>query len=124
MDRGRHVFGQVGFGPLAALLRDAELAAEEGLRRRCSEADEHVRADDGELRLQPRTARGQLAPARLRVDAALAPRLPLEVLDRVRHVGRSPVDARLHERLVQESAGGAYEWCALPVLTVAGLLAD
>jgi len=77
-----------------------------------------------ELGLEPRAARGQLAPARLRVDAALAARLPLEVLDRVRHVDRFPVDARLREGLVEHAAGRADERRSFPVLSVAGLLAD
>jgi len=60
---------------------------------------------------------------RLLVDPALPSRLPLEVLDRVRDVGRRPVDPRGLEGLVEEAAGRADEWLASLVLLVAGLLA-
>ena len=58
VDRRRHVLGEVGVDPLAALFRDAELAAQKGLRGRCAEADEHFGAYDRELRLEPGAARG------------------------------------------------------------------
>src|SRR5438874_10483802 len=46
------------------------------------------------------------------------------MLDGVRHVDRLPVDARLHERVVEEPPGRTDERLALPILAVAWLLAD
>src|ERR687887_611324 len=89
-----------------------------------AEADVHLRRDDVELRVEPGPARGHLAPVRLLVDAPLAARLPLEVLDDVRDVGLPPVDPRLLERLVEDPAGRADERLPRLVLLVAGLLAD
>jgi hypothetical protein len=58
------------------------------------------------------------------VHAALAARLPLEVLDRVGDIDDLAPDARLVERAVQHLAGGADERGAAQVLLVARLLAD
>src|SRR5436305_13928928 len=113
MDRRRDVIGEVGFDPLAALARDPKLAAQQGLRGRRTQADEHARTHDGELRFEPRAAGGELAPARLRVDAALAPRLPLEVLDRVRDVRCPTIDAGKVEGVVEDAAGRPDERRAL-----------
>src|SRR5205823_5881803 len=109
---------------LAAMLRDAELAAEERLRGGRAETGEHLRLYDLDLRLEPRMARGDLLGARALVDAALPARRPLEVLDRIRDVHRLAVDAGLLERVVEDAAGGTDERFALEVLAVARLLSD
>jgi len=80
--------------------------------------------DHGQLRLEPRAACRHLGPVRFLVDASLPSRLPLEVLDRVRHVGVGSVDLSCPQRLVEESAGGADERSAGTVLLISGLLAD
>src|SRR5438034_9884676 len=107
-----------------ALRGDLELGADDRLRRRRSEADDCARLDDLNLRLQPRTAGVDLPGVRLLVDAALAARLPLEVLDDVGDVDPRPVDARFDQRLVEQSAGGTDERAANEILAVARLLAD
>jgi len=81
MDRRRDTLGEVGVEPFATLLGDAELTPEECLRGCRPETDEHARPHDRELGFEPRAAGGELAPAGLRMDAALAARLPFEVLD-------------------------------------------
>src|SRR3954470_3149261 len=124
MDRCCHVRGELRLEPAAALLRDAELLAEERLCSRRAEADEHLRLDRGQLGLEPRTTGHLLRPGRLRVDAPLAARLPLEVLDGVRHVGRRPVYPRQLESLVEDAPGGADEGSARLVLLIPRLLAD
>ena len=58
------------------------------------------------------------------MDAALAAGVPLEVLDGIRDVRRRAVDARLDERVVEDSPRRADERLAGPVLLVARLLAD
>src|SRR3954465_2191764 len=124
MDGGEHVLGQVRLHGNAALARDPELAPEQRLRGRRSEADEHARPDDLELRLEPGIAGRNLGPVWLLVDAPLAACDPLEVLDDVGQIDLLPVDARVCERLVEELPGRADERPAELVLLVAGLLAD
>ena len=58
------------------------------------------------------------------MQAALAARLPAEVLHRVREIGLLASDARELERVVEHAARGADEGVALDVLVVARLLAD
>src|SRR5213595_3015616 len=57
--------------------------------------------EEGEVLLEPGWTGHLLAPGRLLVDPAGPARLPLEVLDGVRDVGRAPVDARCVERPVE-----------------------
>src|SRR5205814_752591 len=83
-----------------------------------------ARLHDGELRLEPGSARRHLRPVRLLVDPPLPARLPLEVLDGVRDIGRPAVDAGRLERLVEEVPRRADERLSRAVLLVAGLLAD
>ena len=58
------------------------------------------------------------------MDPAFPARLPLEVLDRVRDVGRTAVDPDRLERLVEDAPRRADERLARAVLLVARLLAD
>src|ERR1700730_17390832 len=88
---------------------DTEGAAEEALRGSRAESHNDDRVDGLELRVEPGGACGDLAPARLVVDAPLAARSPLEVLDGVRHVETRAIDPSLGERLVENPAGGADE---------------
>src|SRR6185369_1355886 len=53
-----------------------------------------------------------------------APRFPAEVLYRVRDLGVAGTKARFLHRAPQQSARGSDERLSLPVLVVAGLLAD
>ncbi len=57
------------------------------------------------------------------MDSPFAARLPFEVLDGVRHVGRCTVDPRLDECVVEHAAGRPDERPAGSVLLVARLLA-
>src|SRR5919109_70307 len=118
-DEGR----ELGLG-VAAVLRDAKVAAEQRLRGGRAEGDENARLHDRELGVQPRATRGDLGPVRLLVDAPLPARLPLEVLDDVRDVRERAVDAGLLERPVEQLPGRADERFAGLVLLIAGLLAD
>src|SRR5262249_30621044 len=71
-----------------------------------------------------RAARANLGSVGLLVDAPLAARLPLEVLDGIGHVDLPSIDARLGERGVEKAARRPDERPAGNVLGVAGLLAD
>src|SRR6059058_3746512 len=124
MYRRDDVLRKVRFDELSALPRDPEVAPEERLSRSRAEADQNARLDHVELGLQPGPAGRDLRPVRLLVDASLAARLPLEVLDDVGDVDLAPVDASVLERLVEELSGRPDERLALQVLLVARLLAD
>jgi hypothetical protein len=119
-DAGRD--GQVD-GP-AARLHHGEGRAGERLRGRGAEQDDGLRADEGQLGLDPRQARPNLDAVRALVQPALAGRPPLEVLDDVRHEGLLAVDARILECPIEQRARRPHERLAVEVLAVAGLLAD
>src|SRR5690606_16971004 len=72
--------------------------------------------------LEPWAARRDLPGVRLLVKPPLAGGLPLEVLHRIGDVNLRALDARLGERLVQQSSGGADERSPREVLVVAGNL--
>ena len=109
---------------VAALARDAEVAAEQRLGRGRAETDEHARLQHRDLGIQPRPAGGDLAPVRLLMDSALALGLPLEVLDDIGDVDLRAVDLDLLERPVEQLSRGPDERTPFEVLAVAGLLAD
>jgi hypothetical protein len=120
-----HVVGEPGaLDRLAAVLRHPEAAPEERLSRRRAERNEHVRSDESQLGVEPRPARGELRRVGLVVDPALAARLPLEVLDRVRDVHLTAIDAGFLECFVEHAAGGPDERMTGDVFLVTGLLAD
>jgi hypothetical protein len=124
VDGRDHDRRQVGVDRTATLTRDPEILAEQRLCRHGPHRHEHARLHDPELRLEPRVARGDLAPARLLVDPTLAARRPLEVLDGVRHVRARTIEAGVLERAVEELPGGPHERMSLDVLAVTRLLAD
>src|SRR6202008_1451678 len=65
----------------------------------------------------------ELALRRRLVQPPLAPRLPLEVLHRIRDIGPGAIDSGLAQALVQDAARGPDERMAFPVFHVARLLA-
>ena len=122
--------GHEGLGPPvrekpSAVARDAERGTHHGLRRGGAEGDNQVRGKNGQLGLEPGPAGGNFAGIRLLVQAALAfRRLEFEVLDRIGHIDVPAVDAGFLQRSVEQTAGGADEWMAGPVLLITRLLAD
>jgi hypothetical protein len=106
------------------MIADLEPAAEERLSGHRAQRHGDPGLDYPELRFQPAVAGRDLGSVGALVDAALAARLPFEVLHRVRNVGVGALDAALAQRAVQEMAGRADERVALLVLLVSGLLAD
>ncbi len=109
---------------LAAILRDAKGAAEESLGGSGAEADDHFRLDLLEFGVEPGAAGGDFAGAGLLVDAALAARLPFEMLDGIGDVDVVAIDAGVGEAAIEKKSGGADKRRAFAVFTVAGLLAD
>ena len=124
MDRRGHRRGEVRLDQRAAAPSDAKRSAEERLGGGRAEQHEHPGLDHGDLCLEPRAAGGDLARARLLMNAPLPARLPLEVLHGIRHVRSGAVDPGLGERLVEESPRRADERPSRPVLLVTRLLAD
>src|ERR1700693_4055354 len=101
MGGGHDEWDERRFHDLAAMLRDAEVTSQQSLRSGSPEANDHFRLQRSDFRVEPRTARGDLGPVRLFVNAPLAPCLPFEMLDRVSDVGFFAVDAGFLERAVQ-----------------------
>src|SRR5690606_36878701 len=77
----------------------------------------------GDLGAQPAIAGVDLPLSRRLVNAPLAARLPLEVLDRIGDVHLLARNASLVERAIQQCAGWTDEGMALLVFLVAWLLA-
>src|SRR5215469_15278962 len=109
---------------LSALLGDAKSTPQQGLGCGCAETNDYLRLYQVDLDLQPLMASRDLDRIRLLVNSTFAARLPLEMLDRVGHIGDTTIDAGLFQCFIQQSAGGANKGTSLQVLLVAGLLAD
>ena len=108
----------------AVVLRQSEVATEEDLSRGRPEANDDFGPHDRDLGLEPAAACMDLECVWLRVKAAFAAWLPLEVLHRVREVDLLARDLCLVERLVEEHARWADERTADEILAIPGLLAD
>ena len=100
------------FDERPAMRGHLERSAEQRLRGGRTETDDRLRPHERNLSIQPWTAGRNLRRARLLVDAALASRLPLEVLHDVGDVDIVASDARLGQRLVEQSAGRSDEGMA------------
>src|SRR5262249_13477304 len=107
----------------AALRRNTERTPQQRLCRRRSETHERRRLHDGELVLEPGTARLDLALSRLLMDPPFAARLPLEMLDDVRHIHLASIDARVFECAIEQFPRWTDERMTREILVVAGLLA-
>src|SRR5690242_7301963 len=119
--KGREdVLGKRRFDKDAPLPRHAKLPSDQRLRRGRAETDDGGRPEHRKLCVEPRPAGGELAPARLLMDPALATRPPLEVFDRVRDVREIAIDARLVEEGVEQASGRPHEGPALVILAIAG----
>src|SRR5213594_3318140 len=108
----------------AAVLRDLELVAEDRASGGGTQADEHLRLEQGQLGFEPRAARVELARSRRLVDPALATLLELEVLDRVGDVELLARQTRFGECPNEHLARRPDERGALEIFLVARLLAD
>src|SRR5207244_8109759 len=100
---------------LAAVRGHLELTADERLGRRRAQADDRARLDELNLSIEPRPARRNLAGVRFLVNASLAARLPLEVLDDVGDEDRGAIDAGVLERAIEQLAGRSDEWMSREV---------
>src|SRR5205823_18012 len=83
-----------------------------------------ARLDQVELGLEPRQTGLHLPAVGLLMDSALASQLVSEVLDHVGDVNLLARELGAFEASVKHAARRPHEGVALPVLSVAGLLAD
>src|SRR6266496_5423586 len=124
MDRGGDERREIRLYEGSTALHHAEGWTQKSLRRCRAQADENLWLDQSELRVEPGPAGPDLDRIGLLVDALLAARLPLEVLDDVGDVGLRPVDAGLLQAGVEESSRRTDERPPFDVFTVARLLPD
>ena len=124
MHSGHDVRRERGLEKLAAMLRDAKIAAEEGLRSRGAETHDHFGPERGDLGFEPRTAGCDFGGVGLFVDAAFAAGLPLEMFYGVRDIDFLTVDASFDEGGVEELACRSDEGTALEVFLISRLFAD
>lgn len=101
MDGGHKERCERRFHEFAAMLRDAEVPAEERLGRGGAEANDDFRPERGDFGIEPRPARGGLGAVWLFVNAPLAARLPFEVFDGIGDVGFFTIDPRFLQSAVQ-----------------------
>src|SRR5687767_1163076 len=119
MHRRRHQRIEIRLDERSAVLRELEACSEDGLRRRRSEQDEDLGANDLHLRTEPRRASANVCERGLLVDPTLATLfLPPEVLHRVRDVDVVALDLGALQRGVEEATRGTDERMALDVLPV------
>ena len=122
---GGHYDGRErGFQELAAMLGDAKVATQQGLRRGGAHANDYFRMKRGDFGFEPRPASCYFPGAGFFVDAAFSSGLPFKMLHGVGAVNFFAVNSCFRKRLIQEVAGGADEWFAFQVFVIARLFAD
>lgn len=101
----------------------AELLAKESLRSSCTEADENSRADEMNLRFEPRPACKNLGVARFLVNSTLPlpGAYPTEMFHRICNVDVGPVDPDPFQRVIEQLSRGADEWPSRNILSVSRL---
>lgn len=124
MHGGKHRRKSIRVKDLASILRHAKIPAEERLSCGGPQADNKFRFDHFDLAVEPGPAGRLLASAGLLVKAALAARLPLEMLHRIGDVDEVAVDTGFDQTAVEQMAGRPDEGLAGQVLAIARLLAD
>src|SRR5215203_6735 len=124
MDGGCHERRERRLDELPSLHRHLEGISYQRLGRRRAETHDNPWMQQRNLSIEPRAARANLPGLRLRMDAALAPRLPFEVFHHVRDVNPFARNPRLPQSLLEHTPCGPDERMARQIFVVAGLLAD
>ena len=124
MNRGRHGGSERGFQKLTAVLGHAKLAPKQGLRGGGSHTNYHLRTHDGNFGVKPWPACRNLRGIRLFVNAALASRLPFEVLYGIGDVNFGSINSRFNQGAVEKFPGRSNERAAVEVLIIPGLFSD
>src|SRR6266481_3608006 len=112
MNSREHPWRELRGQHLAALARDSESRAENGLRRCRTHCHDEVGLNDPQFRFQPRTARCDFARVRLLMNPAFSAGLPFEVFHRVSDVNLGAINASVRERAIHNFASRTYEWFA------------
>src|SRR6266498_3948125 len=109
---------------LPPFLRDADDSSHHRLSRGGAQADDHLRVNDLDLRLQPGLAGYHLPDQRLLMQASLAPLDPFKMLHGVGDVNLVARNARFSEGFVQETTCRSDERVALAIFHIAWLFTD
>lgn len=89
-----------------------------------AERDDELRSDERQFPIQPPAAGLHFATIGMFVEAALAALLVLEVLYRIRDIGRGTIEPRRGEAFVEDAPSRSDERTAGAVFLIAGLFAD
>src|SRR6266536_6115545 len=100
-------------------LTHPEVSAQQGLRCRGAETDDHVGFGHGYFSFKPRPACSNFREAWLLVNAPLPLPHPFEMFDYVGDVNEVAVNSCLHQHLIEQLPGWTHEWPALEVFVVA-----
>jgi hypothetical protein len=118
---GRSHWTVIGWKYLSAVLCQSKLCTEQTLRRSCTQADNELRTDGGNLRFQPWAAGRNFKRVWFLMQPNLAPRFPFEMLHSVGDVHLSSIDACGLKALVKQLTGWPDERLPLLVFAIAGL---
>ena len=106
---------------LAAVLCQSKLCTEQTLRRSCTEADNELRTNGGNLRFQPWAAGRYFKRVWFLMQANLAAQFPFEMLHSIGDVHVGPIDACGLEAFIKQLTGWSDERLSLLVFAIAGL---
>jgi hypothetical protein len=118
---GRGHWTVIRWKNLSAVLCQSKLCTEQTLRRSCTQADNEMGTDGGNLRFQPWAAGRYFKRVWLLMQPNLAARFPFEVLHSVGDVHLSSIDTRGLEAFVKQLTSWSDEWLPLLVFAIAGL---
>ncbi len=113
----------IGWKYLSAVFCQSKLCAEQTLRRSCTQTDDELRMNSGNLRFQPWAAGGDFKRVRFLVQPNLAARFPFEMLHSIGDVHISSIDARRLETFIKQLTSWSDKRLPLPIFTIAGLFA-
>src|SRR6266545_8056507 len=125
MDGDKNRGTRVTVEKLPPFLRDADDSFHHRLSRGGAQADDHLRVNDLDLRLQPRLAGYHLPDQRLLVQASsLATLDPFKMFDGVGDVNLVARNTRFSEGFVQQTTCRSDERTALAIFHIAWLFTD
>src|SRR5947209_17113027 len=105
------------------MLGHAEITSQNSLGGSCSQQDDYFRLHNSDLGIQPGTAGRDLRSAGLLMNAALAARLPLEMLHNVGYVHVFAVNTGFSQSFIQHRACRSHKWPSGKVFFISRLLA-
>ncbi len=123
---GHHMRREITFHHGSTISSHAKIFSQQRLRGACAKANQNLRLNNLQLRVQPRTARLNFRMARLLMNASLATLRgnPLEVLHHIGDVDFGPIDADLRQHFVEQPSCRTDERMSRFVFAISGLLSD